>query len=182
MMPTDRVLMHRIRQGDDRAFATLVERHAPRLLRTATHLLGSRADGEDAVQRAFLRLHLSAAAYRAEWAVSTWLYRILANVCLDEIRRRRARPGDHDGDGRETRGHVEPADRRAADRTAERLDVARALQKVPTEARALLVLCYADGLSYQELSRVRGISINTVKSQLRRGLSILRAALKESGS
>jgi RNA polymerase sigma-70 factor (ECF subfamily) len=176
MMPTDRVLMRRIRRSDERAFATLVERHGGRLLTVATHLLGSRADGEDAVQRAFLRLHLSSGAYRDEWAVSTWLYRILTNVCLDEIRRRRARPVEDQASVRE------PSDRRAADRAAERLDVARALQRVPNEARALLVLRYADGLSYGELARVRGISINTVKSQLARGKSLLRAAWKESTS
>jgi RNA polymerase sigma-70 factor (ECF subfamily) len=191
MMPDDRALMNRIRRGDERAFALLVERHGGRLLRVATHLLGSRADGEDAVQRAFLRLHLSASAYRAEWAVSTWLYRILTNVCLDEIRRRRARP-DVAGAAaieapveeapRRRDRRREPIDGRAADRAVDRLDVARALQKVPNEARALLVLRYADGLSYGELSRVRGISINTVKSQLARGKSLLRAAWEESRS
>lgn len=174
MMADDQVLMRRIRRGDERAFAALVERHAGRLLKVATHMLGSRADGEDAVQRAFLRLHLSAADYRPEWAVSTWLYRILTNACLDEIRRRRARPEEPEAPGREA------SDRRAADRAADRLDVARALQRVPNEARALLVLRYADGLSYGELARVRGISINTVKSQLARGKSLLRAAWKES--
>ncbi|HZN02649.1 MAG TPA: RNA polymerase sigma factor, partial [Candidatus Polarisedimenticolia bacterium] len=102
-----------------------------------------------------------------------WLYRILTNVCLDEIRRRRARPVEDGVSGRE------PADRRAADRAAERLDVARALQRVPNEARALLVLRYADGLSYGELARVRGITVNTVKSQLKRGKEILKAALVE---
>jgi len=177
MMPDDRRLMHRIRRGDERAFALLVERHGGRLLRVATHLLGSRADGEDAVQRAFLRLHLSASAYRAEWAVSTWLYRILTNVCFDEIRRRGARPELAGDNG--SAPDAGPGDQRAADRAVERLDVARALAKVPNEARALLVLRYADGLSYGELSRVRGISINTVKSQLARGRSLLRAAWEE---
>lgn len=190
--------MRRIRRGEERAFALLVERHGGRLLTVATHLLGSRADGEDAVQRAFLRLHLSAAAYRAEWAVSTWLYRILTNVCLDEIRRRRARPevavGPEAGalpDGlpgerlpgaclpRRRGARREPIDGRAAARAVERIDVAKALQRVPNEARALLVLRYADGLSYGELARVRGISINTVKSQLARGKSLLRAAWEE---
>jgi len=191
--------MKRIGAGDERAFAALVERHGGRMLAVAAHLLGSRVDGEDAVQRAFLRCFTAAGAYRAEWAVSTWLYRILTNVCVDEIRRRRARrelPGDGGvpdgawrdavveggaatrGDGRRRRPS-NPPEHRAADRAAARLDIARALQKVPNEARALLVLRYADGLSYGELARVRGITINTVKSQLARGKAILRAALAE---
>jgi RNA polymerase sigma-70 factor (ECF subfamily) len=206
MMPDDRLLMKRVRAGDERAFAALVERHGGRMLAVAAHLLGSRADGEDAVQRAFLRCFTAAGAYRPEWAVSTWLYRILTNVCVDEIRRRRARrevpedggaPGGSWSDTLARRGtatrraaaqgdaggrHGRPSDpsgRRAADRAAARLDIARALHQVPNEARALLVLRYADGLSYGELARVRGITINTVKSQLARGKAILKTALAE---
>lgn len=146
------------------------------MLAVAAHLLGSRADGEDAVQRAFLRCYTAASAYRSEWAVSTWLYRILTNVCLDEIRRRRAR---HEDDGRQ-RLPSDSSPHRSAERAAARLDVARALAKVPNEARALLVLRYADGLSYGELARVRGITVNTVKSQLARGKAILKSALAEA--
>jgi RNA polymerase sigma-70 factor (ECF subfamily) len=199
-MTDDRALMKRVRKGDQRAFAALVERHGGRMLAVAAHILGSRADGEDAVQRAFLRCYTAARAYRDEWAVSTWLYRILTNVCVDEIRRRRARrevAGDGSdpgrawpgrgtragaaagaGDGRRRTAPDRSGDR-ADERAAARLDIARALAKVPNEARALLVLRYADGLSYGELARVRGITINTVKSQLARGKSILRAALVE---
>src|ERR1700732_4624258 len=57
------------------------------------------------------------------------------------------------------------------------LDLHRALEQVPREARVLLALRYVDGLSYGELARIRGISINTVKSQLARGKSLLRAEL-----
>ncbi|PYT14411.1 MAG: hypothetical protein DMF51_08630, partial [Acidobacteria bacterium] len=61
------------------------------------------------------------------------------------------------------------------------LDLRRALARVPREARMLLALRYVDGLSYQELARVRGISLNTVKSQLARGKSILRAEITGRG-
>lgn len=165
----DRALMRRIRNGDEAAFADLVARHGGGMLGIATRMLGSRADAEDAVQRAFLKCYTAAGAYRAEWAVSTWLYRILANVCFDEIRRRRARP----------EMLTTPPARGTSDGTAERLDLGRALGRVPDEARALILLRYQEGLSYRELARVRGIKVNTVKSQLARGKSILRAALKE---
>lgn len=176
-MDTDRGLMRRIKRRDEAAFAHLVTRHGRAMLAVASRLLGSRADAEDAVQRAFLQCLTRAADYQETWAVSTWLYRILTNICVDEIRRRRTRP-------------VLPADRDAVARRADRpdggggaeaagrrIDVERALQRVPTEARALLVLRYVDGLSYGELARVRGITVNTVKSQLSRGKSILRSAL-----
>jgi len=151
-MTTDRELMHRVAQGDERAFADLANRYSARLLTVAWRLLGNRADAEDAVQRALLRLFQSAASYRPEWAVSTWLYRVATNVCVDEIRRRQSR-------------------------TSLQKVVRQGPARVPLEARILLALRYVDGLSYQELARVRGISVNTVKSQLARGKSIVREAL-----
>jgi RNA polymerase sigma-70 factor (ECF subfamily) len=173
MMPkpaadADRQLMRRLGRGDEDALALLVRRHSGRMLGVASRLLGSAADAEDAVQRAFIRCHAHARAYREEWSVTTWLYRILTNVCLDEIRRRRSR--DVTETARRDGVHRDGVDTR--------LDVQRALRKVPNEARALLVLRYVEGLSYGELARVRGITVNTVKSQLKRGKSIFKAEME----
>jgi len=172
--------MKRIAGGDEQAFADLAGRYSPRLLALAWRLLGNRADAEDALQRALLRLFRSAASYRPEWAVSTWLYRITTNVCVDEMRRRASR-----ADRREDTVD-EGSDRQAdlfhgavgARDPGRDMDVQRALLSVPREARILLALRYVDGLTYRELARVRGISVNTVKSQLARGKTILRAALQ----
>ena len=161
--------MGRVARGDQSAFTDLVGRYGGRLLGVARRLLNSRADAEDAVQRALLQCYLGAGTYRAEWAVSTWLYRILTNVCMDELRRRKSRSGE-----------LEPPAR--PDPPGEHLDLRRALHRVPTEARVLLALRYVDGLSYGELARIRGISINTVKSQLQRGKSLLKTALTKGGS
>ena len=74
------------------------------------------------------------------------------------------------------------APRHASSGTAgERIDVERALSEVPREARVLLALHYVDGLSFGELARVRGISVNTVKSQLARGKAIMRDVLERGG-
>src|SRR3989442_5284797 len=93
------------------------------------------------------------ASYSPRWAVSTWLYRVLSNVCIDELRRRRPVPEPPPGQGEHVTGGVE------------RLDLARALGAVPREARLLLALHYVDGLSYPEAARVCGISVHTVKKQ-----------------
>jgi RNA polymerase sigma-70 factor (ECF subfamily) len=173
-MDRDRLLMRRVARRDQAAFAELVERHGARLLAVARRLLGAREDGEDAVQRTFLQCYLGAASYRPDWAVSTWLYRIVTNVCVDELRRRASRTAREEARA--------PAVAHHSDSVEGRLDVSRALARVPREARVLLALRYVDGLSYGELARVRGISVNTVKSQLARGKTILRAALGEGGS
>src|SRR5262249_60694867 len=93
-MDSDGRLIERIGKNDELAFAELVNRYGGRLLAVAGRLLGSRMDAEDAVQRTLLQCFASAASYHAEWAaVSTWLYPILTNVCLDELRRRSAPAG-----------------------------------------------------------------------------------------
>ena len=152
---------------DERAFARLAEEYAGRLYAVAYRMLGHRADAEDAVQRALTKCFAARARYSPRWAVSTWLYRALSNVCIDELRRRRST------------AEVADTDATAAPRGTDRLELVRALETVPREARLLLALHYVDGLSYQELAAVRGISVNTVKSQLARGKAIMRRALED---
>ncbi len=152
---------------DESAFARLAEEYAARLYTVAFRMLGNRADAEDAVQRTLLKCFAARRSYSPRWAVSTWLYRALANDCIDELRRRRAA--------------AEAPPRATSAATVERIDLARALERVPREARLLLALHYVDGLSYKDLAAIRGISINTVKSQLARGKAILRGALTQGG-
>jgi RNA polymerase sigma-70 factor (ECF subfamily) len=151
---------------DARTFARVSEEYAARLYTVAYRLLGNRADAEDAVQRALLKAFEARESYTPRWALSTWLYRVVTNVCIDELRRRRRVPPE-----------PLPGGRTAAQ--VERTDLARALGTVPREARVLLALHYVNGLSYRELAAIRGISVNTVKSQLARGKAILKQALEE---
>ena len=170
----DRALMRRVRRRDEEALTALVGRYAPKMLGVARRLIGP-ADAEDAVQRAFVQAYLGAGSYRERWAVSTWLYRILTNVCVDELRRRSVRARHRTA----AQAEAPPAERPDV---AARLDLERALGVVPREARVLLALRYVDGLSHAELARIRGISVNTVKSQLARGKVILRRALDAGGA
>jgi RNA polymerase sigma-70 factor (ECF subfamily) len=130
---------------DERAFTRLAEEYASRLYAVAYRMLGNRADAEDAVQRALLKCFAARDSYSARWAVSTWLYRALSNVCIDELRRRKVR-------GVETAA-AEPV--AVPTRSIERMDLVRALDSVPREARLLLSLHYVDGLGYRELAAIR---------------------------
>jgi RNA polymerase sigma-70 factor (ECF subfamily) len=157
---------------DERAFARLAEAYAGRLYSVAYRMLGNRADAEDAVQRALLKCFAARAGYSPQWAVSTWLYRALTNVCIDELRRRRVRTDDVD---------VREEASTPPTSVGARVDLTRAMNTVPREARLLLALHYVDGLGYRELAKIRGISVNTVKSQLARGKAILKKALQAGG-
>jgi RNA polymerase sigma-70 factor, ECF subfamily len=170
---------------DEGAFTRVAEEYAGRLYSVAYRMLGSRADAEDAVQRALLKCFAARASYSPRWAVSTWLYRTLTNVCIDELRRRRVRNEAADGNLEAGSGDVtpehEPGRKWRGTSSVDRIDLTRALDTVPREARMLLALHYVDGLGYGELAKIRGISINTVKSQLRRGKAILKKALQAGG-
>jgi RNA polymerase sigma-70 factor, ECF subfamily len=160
---------------DEAAFTRVAQEYGARLYVVAFRLLGNRTDAEDAVQRALLKCFAARASYSARWAISTWLYRALTNVCIDEMRRRRTRAA-----AMQASSEIGP--RHAGAGTAgERVDVERALERVPREARVLLALHYVDGLSFGELAHVRGISVNTVKSQLARGKAIMRETLESGG-
>jgi len=160
---------------DEAAFTRVAQEYGARLYVVAFRLLGNRTDAEDAVQRALLKCFAARASYSARWAISTWLYRVLTNVCIDELRRRRTRAAAMQASSEIGPHHA------GAGTAGERVDVERALERVPREARVLLALHYVDGLSFGELARVRGISVNTVKSQLARGKAIMRETLESGG-
>jgi RNA polymerase sigma-70 factor (ECF subfamily) len=162
-------LLARIASGSEEAFVTLVGRYQSRFYSVARRMLGDDGEAQDAVQTTLLRVFRHAADYRAEWRTSTWLYRILTNTCVDQWRKRRRL--------RET---SEPADEPSSHSSgADRLDVDRALAKLPAEARVVLVLCYVEELSYAEIAKARGITINTVKTQLLRAKRLMRKHLSE---
>ncbi len=173
---SDETLLRLVQSGERDAFATLVDRYQRRAFAVALRMLGRRQDAEDAVQQAFLRLYEARAAYDSQWRLSTWFYRILINACVDELRRRRPQVPLEDWDNAandSTHRSVETAER---DRLLQ-----GALSTVPVEARIVLTLYYGDGLSYREIGTIRGISVNTVKTHLRRGRLALRKALRARG-
>ena len=130
MPESDEAAFKRVQAGDHTAFAVLADRYQRRAFAVALRLLGNRADAEDAVQHAFLRLYESRAAYRSRWRLNTWFYRILTNTCIDELRR--ARP-TASLDGLDFSA-TETPDRVLAERERDRL-LRAALATIPVEAR-----------------------------------------------
>ena len=176
---SDEALFADVQQGDRGAFGHLVQRYQDRVYSIALKVLHHPQDAQDATQQAFLQAWLKRQAYNPQWRLRTWLYRIVANICIDEYRRQQRRQA----------APAECLDAVSVPDTPERhyahLECRRALEAalahVPVEARMVLVLCYVDGLSYNEIARVRGISVHTVKSQLRRAKALMRQHLEAYG-
>src|SRR5256884_8477450 len=90
----DSMLIRRAQQGDTAAFEELVRLYGRSVLRLAVHLTGSQEDGQDIYQEAFLRAYINLARFRFECSFYTWIYRIVTNLCLDHLRKKRSRGRD----------------------------------------------------------------------------------------
>lgn len=167
--PPDAALIAAVADGDEQAFTTLVRRYQGRFHRVARRMLGDDREAEDAVQTALLQVFRHASGYRDRWKGSTWLYRILTNVCIDAWRKRRPVSAEDVDDGTPAQASPE----------GDRIDVDRALARLPPEARAILLLCYVEELSYADAALARGVTINTVKTQLARAKRLMRRELGE---
>jgi RNA polymerase sigma-70 factor, ECF subfamily len=166
----DRVLVDAARAGDVEAFEVLVRRHEGGVYRVALRLLGSDADAQDATQETFVRAWRGVGRFRGESAVSTWLYRIVTNRCLNMIAAwRPAATLDLEllSVGSDPAEIAEQRERFVA--------VERQVALLVPEQRAALVLRDFEGLSYEEVAAVLGVSVAAVKGRIHRArLSVLR--------
>jgi RNA polymerase sigma-70 factor, ECF subfamily len=168
----DRLLAVRACEGDDDAFAVLVRRHTSPLLALAHHLLGNRADAEDAVQDAFLAAWRQLPEFRHGASFGTWMYRIVTNRCLSTLRRRpRALPLD-------TRPEPAARDPGSAETDAATAALVQALRKLNPEQRVCWVLRELHGLHYEEIAHVTGASEQTVRGRLFRARRALMEAMR----
>ena len=174
--PDDRALLAAHITGDPEAFGTLFARHRDRLWAVALRTTGDPEEAADALQDAMVAAFRRAASYRGDAAVTTWLHRVVVNACLDLLRRRRVRlaePLPDDLDERADRGAVvtstldggteDPVDRVEA---AERRDaVLAALDTLPAEQRAALVLVDMEGYTVEETAAILECAPGTVKTK-----------------
>jgi RNA polymerase sigma-70 factor (ECF subfamily) len=176
--PTDdRELMAAHVAGDPDAFAELVRRHSGRLWAVALRTCGDAEEAADALQDALVAAFRSAATYRGDAAVTTWLHRVVVNACLDRMRRNRTRPTvPLPEQERELSNRVaEQVDEHAATET--RIDVLHALEALPEHQRVALVLVDMQDLSVAEAAELLGVPEGTVKSRCARGRMALATML-----
>lgn len=157
--------------GDRYAFEELFYRHQRQLYRLAKITSRNPEDAADALQDAMLKAHCKAPAFRNDAAVSSWLYRIVVNACLDRLRRNRLRPTEA----------LPAADTCPVGDPSPHVDTAivveRALMRLPVEQRAAVVAVDMQGYSVAETARMLGVPEGTVKSRCSRARARLAEAL-----
>ena len=183
-VPPDRrdelALVERCRRGDLAAFEEVYRTHAGRLYSVACRLVGNPADAEDLLQEIFLAAHRKLDSFRGEAALGTWLYRLATNLCLDHLRSKSVRTSQLTDTLDQEPGLSDAASRGLADRTVARMDLERALAKLPEGCRAAFVLHDIEGLEHREVADILGIAEGTSKSQVHKARLRLRALLSES--
>jgi RNA polymerase sigma-70 factor, ECF subfamily len=169
----ERVLVLRCQAGDEAAFAELVERYQPRLRYFLRGMLRDAQGAEDAAQDIWLAVFRAVPRLADLDAFRAWLYRIAPDRALRQLRQRR--PPYHRLDA------VDVVDGRAEEAHVTAEDVERihaALDEVSDEHRATLVLRYVEDMTYEEIARVVGCQVGTVRSRLHYAKRALRAVLE----
>ncbi|MGB6308683.1 MAG: sigma-70 family RNA polymerase sigma factor [Steroidobacteraceae bacterium] len=171
---SDAELLSRSAGGDRRAFDQIVVRHGQFALRVAARLIVDASAAQDLVQEAMLRAWDRAGQFDARRArFTTWLYRIVVNLCIDHGRRPRPEPMPE---------NFEPVDpamsaNEAIEAQERRIALAQALEGLPTRQRAALMLVYEEGMSGVEAAHIMGLSAKAVERLLARARAHLRERL-----
>jgi RNA polymerase sigma-70 factor (ECF subfamily) len=182
--PDDFTLMEAVRADRAGAFEQFVQRYQRRLYRLAWVYFRHHEDALDAVQETMMKIYMARGRYRPRSHPYSWASRILANHCLDVIRRRRARPSESLEAAAESRPGFDPL-AGEADETPEsehgrrefRRRVRDAVAELPRTQREIFMLRHFEEMSLGEIAMVRGCAVGTVKSSLHRAASAVRDRL-----
>ena len=189
-MPTESELVQRARQGDEGAFAALVEQNQSRIFNLALRMTGNPDDAAELAQEALINAWKGLSKFQGGSSFATWLYRLTSNACIDFLRREKRRSGlsmtvslDEDEEERQ----VELPDLRyspevEAERRELRAAIREGLETRSEEHRKVLVLRELDGLSYAQIGQILGLEEGTVKSRIARARVALRKYLVSTGN
>jgi len=179
----DLELVARSKAGDLKSFEELIVRYEKKVFTFAYRFMGNYADAGDLAQETFIRVYQSLASFRGEGSFAAWLYRICANVCRDELRRRSRRKNVSLDEivSRPAGGECAVGVFRSPEEAVMEGELQRTVQSclndLPDEYRLVLVMREFYGLSYHEIAAALDISPGTVKSRLNRGRRALREKL-----
>src|SRR5262245_3433971 len=170
----ERELVERCRRGDEGAFQELVDRYKDLVFALIARTVQDRSKAEDLAQDVFLRVHRGLPYFRGEARLSTWIYRIVANLCTQD----HGRPGAIVSlDDKQSRVTPSTIDRQFDDlELKDRLE--KAIARLPANHRLLIAAHYLQGVRYEDLAEALELPLGTVKTQLHRAKQQLRRLLE----
>ncbi|UCE19424.1 MAG: RNA polymerase sigma factor [Gemmatimonadota bacterium] len=177
-------LIEQLKAGETEAFRELVERYKKQAYYVAYDLMGTHEDAEDISQEAFIKVYQSIGSFRGEAQFSTWLYRIVVNLCISEKRKKSSKEMEYYGDTIPEAAHhaqdIDPSEHPEKALQSQKIQehIREALDKLPSQQKTVFVLRFYQDLSLKEIGRIMKLSEGTVKSHLFRTLRKLREYLK----
>ena len=186
----DATLIREAQRGNRAAFEELVRHYDQAVLRLALHLTGSDSEAQDIYQDAFLKAYRNIGSFRFECSFYTWIYRIVTNLCLDQIRKKQVRKEDapvaKDPDGEEYNVLDQVADARSGanpERDLMRRELGsrinKALEKLTPRERMVFELKHYQGLKLRTVGEILNTTEETAKNTLFRATQKLRGALAD---
>ncbi len=182
---SDSILVHQALTGDQEAFEALISRYKKTLFGLIYHYVGDYHEAHDVLQQVWLQLYLSLATLRPKKQIKPWLFTVARNRSLDVLRRKRlpsfseVETGHEEGEAAswETISDSSPMPEELAERRDLQQAIQRAIQALPRKYRSVVLLYYADQLTFTEIGQVLNMPGSTVKTRFYRAKPLLRAAL-----
>ncbi len=177
MDASERELVERCRAGDEHAFQELVDRYKDLVFALIARTVQDRSRAEDLAQDVFLRVHRGLPYFRGEARLSTWMYRIVANVCAQDAGRPTAVSIEDERVRAQVTASTAVRDQRFGDlELRDRLE--KAVARLPPHYRFLVAAHYLNGVRYEDLADALQLPLGTVKTQLHRAKQQLRRLLE----
>jgi len=175
-------LIRRSQEGDGEAFGVLIERYKGKVFSLAYGFTRDRTAADDLAQEVFIKAYFSLPKFKARSGFGTWLYRIGVNHAKDYLRKKRSRLRDISIEdiGEQRLSAAERSQEDIRSEEERRALVLAALERLPEKYRVILTLRDIEGMSYEDISRILGLSPGTVDSRLHRARQKLRQRLTSS--
>lgn len=180
-MSPDSELIVQAAAGDHVAFHTLVERHRAMVYRVAYQFAGNHHDAEDIAQEVFIKIYRSLGRFRQDAQLTSWMYRIVMNACIDHRRRHSPAGAAPFGEEAELKMLNTPEERPGPEERAYAGELGTVLeaeiQRLPPGQRVVFIMRHHQGLKLSEIAEALGLAEGTVKRQLHAAVHRLRQAL-----
>jgi RNA polymerase sigma-70 factor (ECF subfamily) len=181
----EKLLIQKCKNGDIPSFEILIESYQKKVFNIAYRMLSNADDASDVAQEVFLKVFKSIANFKEESSLSTWIYRITTNVCLDEMRRRKKTAvismnstiqlGDGEIDIQIEDESLHPDE--IVEEKELKDEVKKAIESLNDEHKIVIILRDINGLSYDEIANTLQCSLGTVKSRINRARNSLKSIL-----
>lgn len=182
----EKQLISRSKKGDISAFEELINKYERKAYNIAYRMMSNEEDAKDAAQEAFIKIYKSIKGFREESLFSTWLYKIVTNVCLDELRKKKKNEAvslevsveSDKGTAYFELGAEEDTPEDYYERKEKSQLILNTIHSLKEDYKVIIILRDIQGFSYEEIASILNCSLGTVKSRINRARNVLKDKLK----